>query len=142
MLQVRDYEESAAGARAREDAASMAPAQEVIRQWYPAVTRRLEQEQQEARAAGSDIAVDETAAPWRHSVFPHPSLQGRLLRMAARTCRYSLVILCCAATQIMEHGAATDRNVYGPYFCLLEPKYLAVIAINCACSVFCSRLMT
>ena len=35
--------------------------------------------------------------------------------------------------QIMQHGAAADRNVYGPYFCLLEPKYLAVIAINCAC---------
>jgi hypothetical protein len=68
VVQVRDYEESAAGARAREDAASMAPAQEVIRQWYPAVTRRLEQEQQEARAAGSDIAVSETAASWRHSV--------------------------------------------------------------------------
>lgn len=61
MLQVRDYEESAAGARAREDAASMAPAQEVIRQWYPAVTRRLEQEQQEARAGSSDTAAHEAA---------------------------------------------------------------------------------
>lgn len=37
----------------------------------------------------------------------------------------------CAA-QIMQHEKAQDRNLYGPYFCLLEPKYLAVIAINCA----------
>jgi hypothetical protein len=57
-------------------------------------------------------------------------------------CRCSVAIRCCASVQIMEHGAATDRNVYGPYFCLLEPKYLAVIAINCACSVFCSGLKT
>ena len=52
------------------------------------------------------------------------------------------MILCCAAMQIMEHGAGTDRNVYGPYFCLLEPKYLAVIAINCATPLFRLRLET
>ena len=84
VSQVRDYEESAAGARAREDAASMAPAQEVIRQWYPAVTRRLEQEQQEARAGSSDTAAHTRQPQHGVTVFSHPSLEGHLPRMAAR----------------------------------------------------------
>lgn len=75
---VREYEEATAGARERQDAASMGPSQDVMRQWYPAVTKRIQQEQE----------------------------------------------------QIMMRVEGEDRNVYGPYFCLLEPKYLAVIAIN------------
>lgn len=50
---------------------------------------------------------------------------------ASRWC----VVVAHASTrrvQIMMRVEGEDRNVYGPYFCLLEPKYLAVIAINSA----------
>ncbi len=49
VVQVREYEEASASAKDRSDAAAMGPSQEVMRHWFPAVTARIQREQDEVR---------------------------------------------------------------------------------------------
>ena len=49
---------------------------------------------------------------------------------------------CCAAVQIMDGEKGMDRETFGPYLCLLEPKYLAVIAIHGALVLLSSRILS
>lgn len=58
---MRSYEEAVADARGRNDAAALGPSQEVMRQWFPAVTERIQQEQTEVGAVAEVCWFERTS---------------------------------------------------------------------------------
>lgn len=67
VLQVREYEEASASAKDRSDAAAMGPSQEVMRHWFPAVTARIQREQDEVRIHVCSVVSFLPCGPACHS---------------------------------------------------------------------------